>query len=141
MAAYANNVMITCSESWMLYKVCSYVVGINRANINKWRDEFSDDKLDIKYEQQDPVTMFLTVYTDNTFSADDFMNQVVAKVHDAVCRFQRTFQTECVCEITVRRDGYRSVNAYSEGRCIDTQTYKDFVQQPKYDIDTDFPSL
>lgn len=141
MTAYVDNIVLKCSVSWMLLKVCGYVLGWNYNNLARWREEYCDANLDIKFQQQDTDTMFLTVYTDNTFASTDFMNDVISKVHDAICKYQREYVIDCECQMTVRRDGCRIVNTYTDGRCTNVKKEKELTNQPIYNINSDFPEL
>jgi len=107
--SYINSIVLTAPETWMLNKVCNYLVGgVNEFNIQRWKNQFGDDDLDVTYEQQDPNMTFIIISTKNLFITTTFLNTVIDKLHEGIQKLQNTnFDADVIISTMFRYDNVR----------------------------------
>ena len=107
--SYINSIVLTAPETWMLNKICNYLVGgSNELNIQRWKNQSGDDDLDVTYENMDPNMTFIIISTKNLFISATFLNTVLDKLHEGIKRFQKThFNADVIISTMYRYDNVR----------------------------------
>jgi len=119
--AYINSIVLTAPESWMLQKICKYLVGgPDNVNIQKWRIKFNDDDLNISYEKQSPQMNFIIIFSKNLFASTVFLNTVIKKLHEGIIRFQNNiFDEDIVITTMYRYDYVRTETKFINGESVE----------------------
>lgn len=115
--AYVNSIILTAPETWMLNKVCHYLVGgVDELNIQRWKHQFGDDDLDVTYKNMDPNMTFIIISTKNLFIITTFLNTVISKLNEGIKRLQNNnFDADVVISTMYRYDNVRIETEFING--------------------------